>query len=509
MARARQNTHEQATGRYIGIRPRVKTTDKGGKERPTEACIVDERGRETIYKLPDEQAEMLFIFGRFPVRFEPPTEDVDLASIPNAFLKLENVGKDEEVEPQLVRQVARKKCKIVGVACEFDGMREGDTFAIAAGGLLGNMIAFAAARQATEVGAKVLRLNTSILKQRRGKESREDDHKLLAHLVRDESNIFHTTRPAERQIIKLCMLYDEWLDAMKARIAVGQRVARAERSGTYAVLTADALLDVHEQEKRRADNPNLAAITTEEERAEKALIKFVSDMDLYQQVFKPVPGIGEKIAVRIIASIGDIRRFIVEPDEERMAELYAESMEYKRAGNFAEHQHLIREGVEPNIYFRLRRIAQECDRKGLREDARNLFAAATAEYKRAQRRIKARRATIEKCIHYVGLHLNEDGTFPKNTGGKPSSWSGDGRQGFYLLGDQFAIYQAKSDWGQYLKAMKKHFREVHPEPQRAENNFLLYGEGHITDMARWRTLTRFARKLFEAWLDYYRREGLI
>ena len=82
-------------------------------------------------------------------------------------------------------------------------------------------------------------------------------------------------------------------------------------------------------------------------------------------------------------------------------------------------------------------------------------------------------------------------------------WPGEARQAFFLLGQQFN-YHPESKWGQALLRFKAELRKRHPEPMKVSNKegkeVTRYSDAHIHRMATWRTLTRFAEKLYFAWM---------
>ena len=105
-------------------------------------------------------------------------------------------------------------------------------------------------------------------------------------------------------------------------------------------------------------------------------------------------------------------------------------------------------------------------------------------------------STIDGFKAYLGVHLR-DGAFPRRKAGTRANWNALGRQGFYLLADQF-VKRKDSEWGKKLRAYKVQFREKHPE-QVQDGKRTLYTDGHIHRMAIWRTVTRFAEALYRAW----------
>lgn len=148
--------------------------------------------------------------------------------------------------------------------------------------------------------------------------------------------------------------------------------------------------------------------------------------------------------------------------------------------------------------------------------------------------------TPAKLKKFMGVHVLEDGTFPRRRHKVVSNWNPDTRQALYLLADQF-VKKPKSAWGEKLNDYKRKFREKHPEvcirveveklgivdgmkfidfpigpaPQKPKKQYtvkhpttgeditvtgsLRYSDGHIHKMAIWRTLTKFVEWLHREW----------
>lgn len=152
--------------------------------------------------------------------------------------------------------------------------------------------------------------------------------------------------------------------------------------------------------------------------------------------------------------------------------------------------------------------------------------------------------TAPKLKKYLGVHVNDDGTFVRSRKGAVANWSPAGRQGLYLLADQF-VKKPGSEWGMVLNKYKRILRERQPEVCIAVKNSVLgiddptgkgetlipigsegtpkpkggrykvkhpvtgeeitvtgkqrYGKGHIHKMAIWRTLSVFVCWLHREW----------
>ncbi|MDD5527703.1 MAG: transposase [Patescibacteria group bacterium] len=111
---------------------------------------------------------------------------------------------------------------------------------------------------------------------------------------------------------------------------------------------------------------------------------------------------------------------------------------------------------------------------------------------------------------YLGAHVLADGRFPRQRNSELANWNNEARQALYLLGDQFNR-RPDSVWGRRLREYKLKLRAKHPDilcqqcgspwescPNKKTHK-RIYSDGHIHRMATWRTLTKFAEKLFHDW----------
>lgn len=240
----------------IGIRHRVKAT-AAGEARPTQVAIL-EAGRIRTLTLPDDQAELDFVLGHF---------------------------EGEE------------------------GFKRGDMVAMVLGGS-GDKLAYALSRRAEEIGGSVLRIPPFHLKAFRPQE-KDDDCLNLARLAYDRPELFYVTGPRDRQLIRLREALAARIETMKARIGCEQRLRQqfigrvfCSPEGKYPEGDIEVAYD-HE----RSNSVILTSLLIEEKQREKELNSAVEALEVYQQLFKPIMGVGPLIASRIIASILDIRRF--------------------------------------------------------------------------------------------------------------------------------------------------------------------------------------------------------
>lgn len=342
---------------------------------------------------------------------------------------------------------------VLGTHKGSEGLREGDTVAMALGGS-GDYLAYALARHGDEIGAAVIRVPSFVLKnernsatpepvrfgesvepakKRRGKvkakEKTEGDHVLLAELAKAKPQLFYPLAAADRDLIVARERWRALWEVMQARMGSNLRLQQLYIGRTFT--HPDGLFPEGGIEKgfdkAKTSDKILNALLKEEKSREKELVKALENLAVYREVFKPIEGVGPKIAGRIIAAVADIRRFQTAPQ------------------------------------------------------------------------LKA----------FCGVHVLADGSFPRRRVGKVANWHGDARQALFLLGEQFNR-RPDSTWGTYLREMKKNLRRVHPVPVEVEvpdkekggtKMVKRYSDGHIHKMALWRTLSRFVEKLHADWWE--------
>lgn len=348
-------------GRYIGIVPRVKKT-KDGEARPT---LVSIRDGNDVKKLELETAQ----------------EELDFV---------------------------------------LKGLQTGDIVAMALGGC-GDNFAFALSKRSEQLGegTKVIRLPPFILKMER---EFEGNHKafdpiLLTDLAESKPEIFSEVVLRDRLTIKVRECLRVRTDVMKARIACEQRLRQrldgqifCSEKGLYPEGSIEKVYD-----ELKANDLTLKALLAEEAKAERDLEKAVNETEVFKTVFGQIEGCGYKISARLIATIGDIRRF----------------------------------------------------------------------------------ETAPKLRKYLGVHVLDDGRFPRRRNGEVANWNDEARKALYLLADQFNR-RPESDWGKYLRTCKARLREIHPEKIQVEGKWR-YTDGHIHKMGSWRCVSRFVEWLFFEW----------
>ena len=291
--------------RMIGIRHRWKDLagDEEGKkfeDKPTLITVKD--GDECrSYKLETETDELDFLLGRFVIRWHA-------------------LGDGESTDGVFARHVVIEKKKGVPtgrtlVPESYDGFRAGDVALMTLGGS-GDRFAYSLSRHGEEIGADVLRIEPGELKRARDAADRkkEDDPKLLIELYGNTSHLFRYCGPRDRDQIKVAEALNARQAAQDARKATAQRLHQRLIGGIFlsdeGKYPEGKIEDVYDE--AAANNVILKAITAEETRCDKELKAIVAPLRVYQDVFEPIEGCGHALAARIIASVGDIRRFPTE-----------------------------------------------------------------------------------------------------------------------------------------------------------------------------------------------------
>lgn len=279
------------SGRSIGIRHRTKKTAKG-EARPTEVVII-EGDDLTSFKLEDEDAELDFVRGCLPSSWRDAGEEEDLSDYP----------------PRHIRKKRGRSAEgAVQVPSSYEGLKADDTVAMILGGS-GNYLAFALSRQAEKIGANVLRIPSFTLKEWRQGE-KDADALTLVELAREVPELFYETQISDRNVIRVRECIFSLRDAMKERIACEQRLRQRVKNEVF--LSDDFYPEGSieaEFDARKASDTILAALRKEEKQREKELVTALGKVEIFTKILDAVEGCGPRIAARLIAAVGDIRRF--------------------------------------------------------------------------------------------------------------------------------------------------------------------------------------------------------
>ena len=274
--------------RFIGVRHRVKQTAKR-EARPTQVCVKKPGEKIRLITLKTEQDELDWVHGIFPISYRDAEGD-EADEHPKHHIKL--------------------RAGVARIPDAYDGLQEGDVIAMTLGGS-GDYFAYAIARIAEKKGAKFYRLPPFTLKELRGEEGKDDDSVLLAHRIRDTPELFTPVEPRDRDIIMVRQCQNALVDAMKARIACEQRLHQFVIGQSFCTdesgYIEGSIQKAFEHEK--ANDVILQALIKEEKVREKALTKALWKVDVFNDIFLPIEGVGPRIAGRIISSIQNIDRF--------------------------------------------------------------------------------------------------------------------------------------------------------------------------------------------------------
>lgn len=444
--------------RTIGIRHRIKQT-KDGEERPTMVAIFPDDGDPVTYQLEDEQAELDFVTGMFPVQFRQVLEKEDISGFRPHHCKWRTLKKNENKadyhEPHLRLLPNGKRQVVTQVPIAYDGLHPADEVAMIMGGS-GDRLAAALSRRGEDMDARVYRIPPAVFKEHRGEASKDDDHLMFAQLLRKQKGLFYEVLRRDRDLIRVKEVFMLRQDALKTRIAAGQRLDQRligriflSEEGHYPEGRIEDDCD-----KQRASDEIYGSCEDAEHELDGDLERAVKDTDEWKQVFEGIEGCGSRITAGILAAIGDVRRFRVAPDH---------------AG------------------------------------------ALTLDEKRRRSRV-ARTKSMAKLKAFCGVHVLVGGKhtavppekcFPRRRGGMVANWNPLARQSLFLFVSDQLNRRPNSVWGKKLRAYKTGFRTRHPEEvtvtkqgDDGERQVKKYTDGHIHKMGIWRTASRFVEWMY-------------
>jgi hypothetical protein len=274
----------------------------------------------------------------------------------------------------------------------------------------------------------------------------DDAHKVLVMMwaTQDIKTNFNRLEPRHRDQIRLAEVYRLFINTQRARIACELRLYQKSKREAYtrAGETTEfvALKDLYEE--HLANDKTHEALLQEEKKWEKEAMSVMQGMSLYTQILENTNGVGVRIALRFLANIPDIKAFPTKAKFQRFC------------------------GVTPN--------------------------GPTGK--------KLQPGEIPP---FVG------GVFIRKRRGQTCDYRPPLRQALYLLADQMNR-RPGSWWGAKFIDNKKRYREKHPEAIQVEVDNMVkdpetgkmvkdgtklvwrYNNGHIHNMAGWKTLHQFA-----------------
>jgi hypothetical protein len=427
--------------RIVGVRHRQKKT-KEGEARPTVLCIapVGDPSNTIEISLEDEQDEIDWAHHVYPITFRdvlPRDKPEDFLPWHLQWKKVKEGESIEGIPDSHLRSEGKVTERLTKVPCEFIGAETGDTIVMLAGGS-GNLFAHLLSRVGEQMDMKVMRISAARAKEfRKGTEFEpvENLHRALVWMYESDSSGFRQLQARHRAQVEIEELYKLFEDVQNDRKSCGLRLYQRAKRSAYTQPHVETSTHVAVEERHKAllaSDPVHLALNMEEERVEDDALKIMKSMPIYTQVLKGVSGIGPRIALRLIASIPDISAFETE--------------------------------------------AQFCAFCGVH------------------------------CLGADGNKLKKGETPPTNRGGFPRhkrgvicDWKPVLRQALFLFDDQLNRNPG-SYWGSRRVEIKKGLRAKHPVPVEeiveGGRKVKRYTDGHIQNMARWKTLNKFCRWLF-------------
>lgn len=538
MAEVLKRKMARTGGNILGTRHRVKGIGPDMEPRPTKVTVLGKDGQTLdAVDLHTEDDELDFIRGIFPVKHKKIEGSDDPNAYPVRHVKWKKVKESEDID-KVPEHHTMKLGKEVFIATHvpvlFDGLMPGDTVVGVLGGS-GDRWNAACFRQGQKIGARVYRATPFVLSQNREIEDKDEDGYNIARLFIKHPELFYEVEVWDRQLIEVREKLDLRRRAMKNRIAIEQQIRQALIGMVYT--SEDDLYPEGTIEdacnKEVANDKILAAAIEEEKRREKNLTRAVEKLELWSRIFEPMVGSGPMQASKIIAGIGDIRRFRVEPDHAKIQALRAYRAELETKANFSEGYEKIKDTIGPDVnhYDVLNMIRDWKLANSKAQDAKLLNEAITTLVEVRKLTMRAYSRGMAKFRAYCGVHLR---TIDKN--GNPihprlqfprkrrrsevstglANWNNAIRQALYLLVEQ-ANRRPESFWGKKLLENKKRFRAKHPEPEmipsadpktgkdkiNAKTGEVVlvecYTIGHIHKMAWWATAQQIANHIFNEW----------
>lgn len=530
--------------RIIGLRVRIlKTTE--GEPSPTQVAIMnaDGSGLERM-DLKDQQAEVDFIAGELPTAFKAvdvlgADSALSIAGLPKHHVEWKKVAEGVEVPWELaaagVARFVKKGKTIVGhevitkVPTAFTGLRSGDRVAMNLGGT-GDLVARDIADFGVDTDIKVFRITPGVLKDEREARCgvKNDDSVLLATLLQEGVRRFYDVRPQDFNVIALGLSYTGRQEAQQQRIRMGNRLTGEARHTLLRSKRSANPIDSLETAftAAKAHDRNFQRFLAEEKAAEQEFAELLLSIPLWVAIqnandtaeeagrLKPWAGVGPVTGAGIISGIGDIRRFIVEPDADALKALEAERHRLITAGEYSDGKELLGAAALAgmNGFDRVVAVRKYFRTEGLTVQTEFLTQALVVMKSIKALKDKAFTKGESRFVKYCGLHVQPDGTFPRHTPGSRSDWDDVIRQRFYILMDVFNKAPG-SIWGTKLVTNKMNIRAKHPvvvmvqfvkkmkDGKKVTLNRPTYTPLHTLLMAKWRTATQFARAIYKLWVS--------
>ena len=150
-----------------------------------------------------------------------------------------------------------------------------------------------------------------LLSKNREIEDNDEDGYNTGKLFLAKPDLFYEVNIWDREVIAVRELLDLRMRAMKNRIAIGQQILQGLIGKIFTDeddLYPEGTIEDAYLAEIASDTIYLGA-EAEEARREKNLVKQVEHLELWARIFEPAVGWGPMQAAKIIATVGDIRRF--------------------------------------------------------------------------------------------------------------------------------------------------------------------------------------------------------
>ncbi len=516
---------ETKMGRLLSFCFRTKKTVKGDA-RPTIVAI--QTGDKIVErKLAEVDDERDFAMGRFPISYRSVQDHEDISGFLPRQCKWRRVEDGEDVsglDAKHLRQVGSGKDKhlelCTDVPDEFEGLGVGDSvvMALGAGDLLAAML-FAKGKKSL---VKVWRTPPSHLKSYRPKqdcENKDNDHVYLLEMFQKQAAPFYEFRQPDMSLVSVAVKLRLRMETQGQRIAAENRLRQWVKDQMYLFDGEEE--DVNEWIEERCkilmrDDPVHAALVKEEKSRDRELRLAVESTDAWQ-IFEPIEGVGPRIAAGFLC-IGDIRRFQVEPnfdgadtDEERqkrknkaMQKGAAKMMAYcglhttaNASGPDANFYRVFprhKTGEVGNWSTELRQtffqLAEQLNKKPKSVWGKKLLEFKDGFYQKHPYPIKCDKKLV-KIFRSLELFFREKAGVHI----QPANYVIDSIES---LQDWFDGCCSMLDVSRFnrLSAEIEQWQEQIAKAQVEGKTVKLFTPGHLLKMAKWRTLTRFARWLF-------------
>ncbi len=293
--------------RIMAIQHRVKY---GAESYPTVILIQSNDGKSSKLSMKTETDELDWLKHRFPVGYRKVNSPADLVDVnPRHIIwkEVKNSADTYNYPDELLKQEGKAWFLADQVPSAYEGIEPDDVILMILGGS-GDNLAYAIARQAAKVGAQLYRVPAFCLP---GEHEKNVDPLSLLNFFHSDMGKFYSIAPRDLAIIYLREAYRAWLEAMQARMCAEARLRQRfvgqvfrDEFGHDFEGSIEELFD-----RQKTNDAVLTALLCEEKVREKELVKTIEQVPIYQNLFKPITGVGPKIAARLIAAIIDIRRF--------------------------------------------------------------------------------------------------------------------------------------------------------------------------------------------------------